>query len=161
MRYCGMWRCQSLAGQRTRPGPRCGISRDCSGRWRRSRRSGARSTRSTIGVHPLQQEHPPGQLAIALIRDQHRLTGNPALAAVARCGSPRQTILLPDPAGTHNLALGNRIRRHRQPCLRHPLTCGPRASFDRRKLAADPASTDDTRRRDLPKTTPTRDVSSR
>jgi hypothetical protein len=45
--------------------------------------------------------------------------------AAARCGSPGQTIPLPDPAGPRNLAQGTGIRRRGQLRPRHPLTRGP------------------------------------
>jgi hypothetical protein len=46
-------------------------------------------------------------------------------SAIAMLSSPGQTIPLPDPAGSRNMALGTGIRRRCQLRPRHPLTRGP------------------------------------
>ena len=145
--------------RRSRRSPRAGIGNW----WRsvdppRQRASASARRRGTTATHASPAYAP--SLAIALVCDQHRLgrrgrpghrpavldaaaalgwpagqgrTGEPALPAFARRGSPGQTRPLPDPAGPRNLALDTGIRRRHQPRPRHPLTLWAPAQSTPRK----------------------------
>ena len=104
------------------------------------------------GIHPLRQGHWAGQMAVVVVRDQHRVgdrgrhrdrpavldaaaaarraagqsrTGHASLPAATRRRPPGVPFPHADPPDPRNLALGTRFQRRVRPRPRDPLTTGP------------------------------------